>query len=54
MKIYADQNGEFVYHGFNIIYKRLKFQALKLTMVEAEMCILNIFLFELKAKSGYM
>ena len=50
MKIYADQNGKFVYHGFKIIYKRFKKALIKLTVAEAEMCFLNLFLFAQKAK----
>ena len=49
-KIYADQNGEFVYHGFKIIYKRFKVLALKLNVGEAEMCFLKIFLSKHRAK----
>ena len=35
IKIYADQNGEFVHHDFKIIYKRFKSSALNLTLGEA-------------------
>ena len=48
--IYADQNGKFVYHGFKIMYKRFKSSTIKLTVGEAKMCFLNIFLFGHKAK----
>ena len=46
--MYADQNGELVYHNFKVIYI-LKVPALKLTMGEAEMCFKHIFLYAPKA-----
>ena len=35
--IYADQNGEFVYHGFKIMYKRFKSSSNKADRGRTEM-----------------